>query len=90
MKFRGSITQRLISLSTLRDEGYPSPRKTRFRLPVQLCRTGLVPRRVPMKGLTLLILLSRATWRKVRPSSKLFRVNKLGTRSDPMDEPRAG
>jgi hypothetical protein len=28
--FRGSITQRLISLSTLRRDGCPSPRKTRF------------------------------------------------------------
>ena len=30
MEFRGSITQRLISLSTLRSDGHPSPRKTRF------------------------------------------------------------
>ena len=30
MEFRGSITQRLISLSTLRSDGRPSPRKTRF------------------------------------------------------------
>jgi hypothetical protein len=30
MEFRGSITQRLISLSTLRGDGRPSPRKTRF------------------------------------------------------------
>jgi len=30
MTFRGSITQRLISLSTLRSDGYPSPRKTRL------------------------------------------------------------
>ena len=29
-----------------------SPRKTRFRLLAQLCRTGLVTRRVPMKGFT--------------------------------------
>ena len=29
-KFRGSITQRLISLSTLRSDGHPPPRKTRF------------------------------------------------------------
>jgi len=64
MKFRGSITQRLISLSTLRDEGYPPPRKTRFRPLVQLCRAGLDTRRVPMKGFRSLILLSRASWRK--------------------------
>ncbi len=30
--FRGSITQRLISLPTLRSDGRPPPRKTRFRL----------------------------------------------------------
>ena len=47
MRFRGSIAQRLISLSTLRSGGYPTPRKTRFRLLARLCRTGLVTRRVP-------------------------------------------
>ena len=51
-KFRGSITQRLISLSTLRSDGHPPPRKTRFRLLARLCRTGLVTRRVSMKGFT--------------------------------------
>ena len=30
----------------------PAPRKTRFRLLARLCRTGLVTRRVPMKGFT--------------------------------------
>jgi hypothetical protein len=66
MVFRGSITQRLISLSTLRSDGRPSPRKTRFRLLARLCRTGLVTRRVPIKGFTLLaILLFRASWREV-------------------------
>jgi len=30
LTFRGSITQRLISLSTLRSDGRPPPRKTRF------------------------------------------------------------
>src|SRR5580658_53671 len=64
-KFRGSITQRLISLSTLRRDGHPSPRKTRFRLLARLCRTGLVTRRVPVKGFTFeVILLFRASWRK--------------------------
>ena len=51
-RFRGSIAQRLISLSTLRGDGHPSPRKTRFRLLARLCRTGLVTRRVSMKGFT--------------------------------------
>ncbi len=38
------------------------PRKTRFRLLARLCRTGLVTRRVPIKGFTLLaILLFRAS-----------------------------
>ena len=65
MKFRGSITKRLISLSTLRSGGHPPPRKTGFRLLVQLCRTGLVTRRVPIEGFTFeMILLFRASWRK--------------------------
>jgi hypothetical protein len=64
-KSRGSIAQRLISLSTLRSESRLSPRKTRFRLLARLCRAGLVTRRVPIKGFTLLaILLFRASWRK--------------------------
>ena len=50
MKYRGSITRLLISLSTLRSDGYPSPRKTRFRLLARLYRTGLVTRRVLTKG----------------------------------------
>ena len=40
--FRGSITRPWHSLSTLRGEGHPSPRKTRFRLPARLCRAGFV------------------------------------------------
>jgi hypothetical protein len=40
--FRGSITRPWHSLSTLRSEGHPSPRKTRFRLPARLCRAGFV------------------------------------------------
>ena len=62
-KFRGSITRPLPSLSTLRSGGHPPPRKTRFRLLAQLCRAGLVTRRVPTKGFTSsrLILLSRAS-----------------------------
>jgi hypothetical protein len=62
--FRGSIAQRLISLSTLRSESHLSPRKTRFRLLARLCRTGLVTRRVPLEGFTFeMILLFRASWR---------------------------
>jgi hypothetical protein len=64
--FRGSIAQRLISLSTLRSESRLSPRKTCFRLLARLCRTGLVTRRVPVKGFTFeMILLFRASWRNV-------------------------
>ena len=40
--FRGSIARHWDSLSTLRSEGHPSPRKTRFRLPARLCRAGFV------------------------------------------------
>ena len=52
-KFRGSIAQRLISLSTLRRDGRPSSRKTCFRLLARLCRAGLGTSRVPLKGFTL-------------------------------------
>ena len=48
--FRGSVARPANSLSTLHVEGHPSPRKTRFRLVANLGRTGLVTRRVPMKG----------------------------------------
>ena len=40
--FRGSIARHWDSLSTLRREGRPSPRKTRFRLLAKLCRAGFV------------------------------------------------
>jgi hypothetical protein len=74
-KFRGSITQRLIWLSTLRGDGRPSPRQTRFRLLARLCRTGLVTRRISMKGFTFeMILLSRASWRKVKLRYLFFRA----------------
>ncbi len=63
-QFRGSIARRLISLSTLRSESHLSPRKTHFRLLARLCRSGLVTRRVPIKGFTSeTILLFRASWR---------------------------
>ena len=55
--FRGSTTQRLISLSTLRGDGRLSLRKTRFSRRAglaRLCRTGLVTRRVSLKGFTFL------------------------------------
>jgi hypothetical protein len=48
--FRGSMTRLWHSLSTLRSLGHPTPRKTRFRLLAKLYRTGLVTRRVPVKG----------------------------------------
>jgi len=41
--FRSSITWLSDSLSTLRSDGRPPPRKTRFRLPVRLYRTGFPP-----------------------------------------------
>ena len=58
MKFRGSITQRLISLSTLRSGGRPPPRKTRFRLLAKLCRVGLVTHKAPMKGFEVVVFTS--------------------------------
>jgi hypothetical protein len=55
---------------------YHSPGKTRFRLLARLCRTGLVNRRVSMKGFTFeMILLSRASWRNV---SSFYQGRKLG------------
>src|SRR5262245_23064298 len=64
--FRGSIARPLISLSTLRGDGYPSSRKTRFRLLARLYRTGLVNRGDPTEDFTSrMILLSRASWRNV-------------------------
>ena len=51
----------------------PTQRKTRFRLPAKLYRTGLLTRRVPSKGfrkcLSHLILFSQASWPKVHPIS---------------------
>ena len=37
------MAERSVSLSTLRSDGRPTPRKTRFRLPFQPGRTGLTP-----------------------------------------------
>ena len=60
--FRGSIARPRHWLSTLRSEGHPSPRKTRFRLLAKLCRAGFVypqgcNERFPSSSL---FLLSRA------------------------------
>jgi hypothetical protein len=41
--FRGSITRRWASLSTLRRASRPTPRKTRFWLLARLCQAGLIP-----------------------------------------------
>jgi hypothetical protein len=38
------------SLSTLRPDGRPRGRKTRFRLLARLCRVGLIAHKVPAKG----------------------------------------
>jgi len=43
--FRRSIAWLSNSLSTLRSEGYPAPRKTRFQLLVRLYWTGFAPAR---------------------------------------------
>ena len=67
LHFRGSITRSLTWLSTLRSDGYPSPRKTRFWLLAQLCQTGLITRRVPTKGFRVRGSFSfpKLSWRKV-------------------------
>ena len=48
--FRGSMTRPGHSLSTLRPDGRPPGRKTRFPLSATLYGTGLATRRVPTKG----------------------------------------
>ena len=61
-RFRGSIARRLISLSTLRGEGYPHHARLASGC-WQLYRTGLVTRRVPEKVSTFVaILLFRLLW----------------------------
>src|SRR5208337_2834235 len=53
------------------------PRKTRFRLLVQLYRTGLVTRRVPSERFQAsAILLSRASWRDVSSSFLCEKMNR--------------
>ena len=45
------------------------PSKTRFRLPAQLCRAGLVIRRVPMKGFCVSALsFPKLSWRTHTPT----------------------
>lgn len=48
-RFRGSIPQPAHSLSTLRRDGHPPPRKTRFRLGASRDRTGLEPAGLQMR-----------------------------------------
>jgi hypothetical protein len=65
--FRGSIARLWDWLSTLRGLGRPSTaRKTRFRLLARLCRTGLVTRRVALKGFNASSTSSfpELSWRK--------------------------
>jgi hypothetical protein len=70
MIFRGSIARPGHSLSTLRSESRPSPRKTRFRLLAKLCRAGFVnPQGSYERFLSSsLFLLSGASWRNVSSS----------------------
>src|ERR1700733_15562620 len=65
-RFRGSITQRLISLSTLRSDGHPSPRKTRFPAAGPALPDGIgYPQGFNERfHIVEMILLSRASWRK--------------------------
>jgi hypothetical protein len=66
LSFRGSIARPLTWLSTLRREGRPSPRKTRFWLLARLCQAGLATRRVPTKGFRVRGSSSfpKLSWRK--------------------------
>ncbi len=50
LPFRGSTTRPTNSLSTLRNVGPPTPRKTRFRLAANLCRAGVNTRWVSQEG----------------------------------------
>ena len=43
VSFRGSITQPVNTLCTLRSYSHLQPRNTRFRLAVNLCRAGISP-----------------------------------------------
>jgi hypothetical protein len=60
---RGSITQRLILLSTLRSDGRPAPRKTRF--PALPDGIGYPQGFSERLHIFEMILLSRVTWRNV-------------------------
>jgi hypothetical protein len=53
-EFRGSITQPVHSLSTLRRPGRPGPRKTRFQPGTTLCWTGFGPVGFSLKGFRFL------------------------------------
>jgi len=66
LTFRGSITQRLISLSTLRSDGRPPPRKTRFPAAGPALPDGIgYPQGFNERfHIVEMIPLSRASWRK--------------------------
>jgi len=49
---------------------------------------SVVTRRVSLKGCTLLILLSRASWRKVRPGFRFFFSLRIGRDVTSMGMPR--
>ena len=70
MNISGSIARHWDSLSTLRSESHPSPRKTRFRLLAKLCRAGFVnPQGRDERFLSSsLFLLSRAFLAERHPS----------------------
>jgi hypothetical protein len=59
-RFRGSITRPVRSLSTLRSPGRPGTTQDSLPAAGQLCRTGLVTRKVPTKGFRCRFPLSQA------------------------------
>ena len=77
--FRGSITQRLILLSTLRSDGRPPPRKTRFPAAGPALPDGIgYPQGFNERFHIEMILLSRASWRKIRrPSTSYVKLVRL-------------
>ena len=74
VSFRGSITRPQRSLSTLRSTPRDEPRKTRLRLVANLCRAGLVTRRITFKVSAFYIAssLAKLAWRNSNSNSILI------------------
>lgn len=73
-RFRGSITRPAHSLCTLRPEGRPSRRNTRFQPGTTLCWTGFGPVGFSLKGFGQ---CARSTTSSSSPSPRLSLAHKL-------------